>query len=118
MEERESGRKKKAGRPAKTVKKEIRACVRYTKIEYFIIKEKAGKANLNVSEYIRQLSIHGKVNARLSQEEQTWIRQLIGMANNLNQLAKACHQQGISQALISFEWYRTELDELFKKLKQ
>lgn len=117
MEEKESVKKKKAGRPAKMVRKEIRACVRYTKIEYFIIKEKAGKANLKVSEYIRQLSIHGKVNGRLSPEEQIWIRQLIGMANNLNQLAKACHQQGIAQALVSFEWYRTQLDELFKKLK-
>jgi len=117
MEETKQYQKKKVGRPVKTSKKEIRACVRYTKLEYFIIKEKAGKANLKVSEYIRQLSIHAKVNARLSAEEQSWIRQLIGMANNLNQLAKACHQQGIAQALIAFESYRTELDQLFKQLK-
>ena len=33
-------KQKKAGRPQKAIKKEIRACVRFTNHEYFIIKEK------------------------------------------------------------------------------
>lgn len=110
-------KRKKAGRPAKIVKKEVRACVRYSKTEYFIIREKAAKAGLNASEYIRQLTINGQVKTRLTEEERQFARQLIGMANNLNQLAKACHQEGLLQAMVYFESYRNHLDEILGKLK-
>jgi DNA primase len=49
-------------------------------------------------------------------EEREFTRKLIGMANNLNQLAKACHQEGLLQTMVYFENYRSELDEILKKL--
>jgi len=110
-------KRKKAGRPAKAVKKEIRACVRFTRSEYFTIKEKAVKAGLKVSAYIRQVGIHATINPRLSEEERDFVRQLIGMANNFNQLAKSCHEEGALRAMLYFESYRTRLDEILKKLK-
>lgn len=110
-------KRKKAGRPAKAVKKEIRTCVRFTRPEYFIIKEKASKAGVKVSVYIRQIGIHATINPRLSEDEREFVRQLIGMANNLNQLAKSCHQEGALRAMVYFESYRTRLDEILKKLK-
>lgn len=110
-------KRKKAGRPVKTVKKEVRACVRFTKTEYFIIREKASKAGLKASEYIRQITINGQVKTRLAEEERQFARQLIGMSNNLNQLAKACHQEGLLQAMVYFESYRNHLDEILGKLK-
>ena len=110
-------KRKKAGRPAKTIKKEIRACVRFTRPEYFIIKEKAAKAGVKVSAYIRQIGIYAAVTPRLTDEERHFVRQLIGMANNLNQLAKSCHQEGALRAMQYFESYRVTLDEIPKKLK-
>ena len=110
-------KKKKAGRPVKMIKKEVRACVRYSKAEYFVIREKASKAGLTASEYIRLVTITGQVKTRLSEEERMFARQLIGMANNLNQLAKACHQEGLLQAMVYFDGYRNRLDEILKKLK-
>jgi len=110
-------KRKKVGRPAKTVKKEIRACVRFTRPEYFIIKEKAAKAGVKVSAYIRQIGIYAAVTPRLTDEERQFVRQLIGMANNLNQLAKSCHQEGALRAMQYFESYRATLDEILKKLK-
>lgn len=109
--------RKKAGRPVKTIKKEVRACVRFTKTEYFIVREKASKAGLKASEYIRQITINGQVKTRLAEEERQFARQLIGMANNLNQLAKACHREGLLQAMIYFENYRNHLDEILGKLR-
>jgi hypothetical protein len=109
--------KKKAGRPEKIIKKEIRACVRFSKTEYFVIREKASKAGLKASEYMRHIAIYGQVKPRLAEEEREFIRQLIGMANNLNQLTKACHQQGLLQAMMHFESYRNHLDEILGKLK-
>lgn len=110
-------KEKKAGRPEKIIKKEIRACVRFSKTEYFVIREKASKAGQKVSEYMRHIAINGQVKPRLADEEREFIRQLIRMANNLNQLTKACHQQGLLQAMIYFERYRNRLDETLGKLK-
>jgi hypothetical protein len=110
-------KKKKAGRPAQDVKKEIRACVRYDKQEYFIIKHKASKAGLNVSAYIRQITVNGYVKIRLTDEERQFVRQLIGMANNINQIAKTCHDEGLLRAMEYFETYRNQIDEILEKLK-
>ncbi len=62
-------KQKKAGRPHKAVKKDIRACVRFSNHEYFIIKEKAKEAGVNASAYIRQTAIQSKITSRLSEEE-------------------------------------------------
>lgn len=108
---------RKAGRPVKAIKKEIRACVRFTHHEYFIVREKAKQAGINTSEYIRQTTIRGRVNPRLTIEESQIVRQLIGMAVNLNQVAKISHKEGLLKAMLYFEEYRTQIDQLIMKLK-
>lgn len=110
-------RKKKAGRPVKAVKKEVRACVRFTRPEYFIIKEKAARAGMTTSFYMRQVAIRAQVNTRLTDEERQFVRHLIGMSNNLNQIAKCCHQEGALKAMVYFQEYREQLDAILKKLK-
>jgi hypothetical protein len=112
-----SERKIKRGRPFKVVKKEIRAAVRFSKAEYFIVKEKAAKAGIRPSLYIRQTAIQALIKPRLTEEERHFVRQLIGMSNNLNQLAKSCHQEGVFKAMIYFENYRKKIDELLKDLR-
>ena len=112
-----SMKKKKAGRPAKTIKKEVRACVRFTRPEYFIVKEKAAKAGVSASVYIRQLAIYALITPRLTDEERQFVRQLIGMANNINQIAKCCHQEGALRAMMYFESFRAEVDSILKKLR-
>ncbi|WP_018614912.1 plasmid mobilization protein [Segetibacter koreensis] len=108
--------KKKAGRPAKMIKREIRACVRFTKTEYFIIRQKASKAGIKPSAYIRQIAINEVVMTRLSEEERQFVRQLVGMSNNLNQLAKNSHKEGMLKTMVYFENYRSQLDVLLQKL--
>lgn len=108
--------KKLPGRPAKFIKREIRASVRFTKTEYFIIRQKASKAGIKASAYIRQIAINGAVMTRLNEEERQFVRQLIGMANNLNQLAKNSYKEGMLKTMVYFEDYRTQFDVLLKKL--
>jgi hypothetical protein len=105
------------GRPKKAVKKEIITGTRFSKIEHFIVRQKASKAGLKLTEYIRTMAIKGDVKSRMSEEDRHFVRQLIGMANNLNQLTKLAHQQGIMRALLYFEKYRNQIDELLKALK-
>ena len=108
---------KPTGRPVKAIKREVRACIRFTRPEYLTIKEKAGKVGLKPSAYLRHLGIHSIINTRLTLEEREIARNLIGMANNLNQFIKCCHMEGIPLATFRFHDLTTSLDEMLKKLK-
>lgn len=108
---------RKNGRPKKQVKKEIIKSIRFSKAEYFIIKQKASKAGTKITFYIRQMAVEGKIISRLNDDERLFVRQLIGMANNLNQLTKKGHQEGLLTAVMMFEKYKNVIDELLEKLK-
>ena len=105
-----------AGRPRKAIKRESATGVRFTKAEYLIVKQKANKSGLKLTEYIRAMAIEGKVITRLNEEEKDFFRQLIGMANNLNQLTKKAHQEGMLTAILHFEKYRKQIDQLLNQL--
>jgi uncharacterized protein (DUF342 family) len=109
--------KHKNGRPKKVVKKEIIRSIRFSKTEYFIVKQHACKSGLKITVYIRQMALHGKIISRLSEEERQIVRQLIGMANNLNQLTKMGHREGFITAVLMFENYKNLMGELLEKLK-
>ena len=108
----------KAGRPVKTIRKEVRACVRFTKYEYFIIKEKAAQAGVKASVYIRQTAIQSQIVSRLTDEQLQFVRQLIGMSANINQVAKVCHRDGLYEAMLYFENYQNAIDTILSILKQ
>jgi|SRR6187551_1790397 hypothetical protein len=114
----ESEKRNSGGRPKKVIKRESATGVRFTKAEYYVIKQKALKAGIRVTTYIREMALNGSVKARTSEEERHFIRQLIGISNNLNQLAKKAHQEGLLTAVMHFEKYRNIIDELLEQLKQ
>src|SRR5690349_15384487 len=107
----------KAGRPLKTVKKDIRAAVRFSKAEYFIVQTKAGKAGLKVSAYIREVTINATVKPRLSDEDRQIARKLAGISNNANQLAKTAHKDGMLSALQYFETFKTAVDDFLNRFR-
>ena len=106
------------GRPKKPVKRDIVKGVRFTKSEFYVVKQKAVKAGIGVSLFIRQMAINGKVQPLLNEDERQFVRQLVGMANNLNQLTKKGHQEGFLTAVLMFEKYKNSIDELLEKLKR
>ncbi len=113
----ESNIKQRNGRPKKSVKKEIIKSIRFSKVEYYVIKQKAFRAGTKITFYIRQMAVEGRIISRLNDEERLFVRQLIGMANNLNQLTKKGHQEGLLTAIMMFEKYKNLIDELLEKLK-
>ena len=106
------------GRPKKPVKRDIIKGIRFTKSEFFVVKQKAAKAGIGISSFIRQMAINGKIKPLLDEEERQFVRQLIGIANNLNQLTKKGHQEGFLTAVLMFEKYKNSIDELLEKLKR
>ena len=114
----EGEKRNNGGRPKKTIKRESATGIRFTKAEYFLIKQKASKAGTCITTYIRDMALNGNVIAKLNEEERQFVRQLIGISNNLNQLAKKGHQEGILTAVLLFENYRNIIDELLEKMKK
>ena len=105
------------GRPKQSIKRESATGVRFTEAEYFIIKQKASKAGMRLTTYIREMALHGKIIARMNEDERQFVSQLIGMSNNLNQLTKKGHQEGLLTAVMHFEKYRNMIDQILEKLR-
>jgi len=84
--------------------------VKFSRIDYERLLHRSRQANRTLAEFIREAAFEARIVARHSTEEAAVIRNLVGMANNLNQLARLSHQTG---------FYRTRnaVMELLEKLK-
>ncbi len=58
------------------------------------------------------MAIDGEVRATLTDEQWQYVKQLVGMSNNLNQLAGTAQKEGTLNAVLHFELYRNRIDEL------
>ena len=86
----------KGGRPKKeaTEKLKYRVAVKMATADYYRLLTRAHEAGVSPSEYMRGCFRNGHVKERLSEEHAGYIRQLCGMANNLNQLAHKANAGG------------------------
>jgi hypothetical protein len=87
--------KHRGGAPRKAIKKEKSIRVRLSATQYFLIEGKAKSAGLKISDWFRAAAVGAKVIARLSPEERLFMKDLSGMANNLNQLTKVANSGGL-----------------------
>lgn len=90
---------KKGGRPPKEIKREFLMGFNATQYEKLVIQEKAKQSGLRIAEYLRQAAMNGKITRRPTAEEIQLYRNLTGLSNNLNQLTKEAHQQGLIQVI-------------------
>ena len=84
------------GRPAKKPSEKMgyKITVKMATEEYYSLKAKAGLAGINRSEFIRLCIRSSVVKQSLSPELMGHIRQLSGMANNVNQIARTANATG------------------------
>ena len=87
--------KHKGGRPKVKVRRETHVKVRLTATERYMISARAKDAGMRLSDWIRAAAKAAKVVARLKPEDLQIMRMLAGLANNLNQLTKLAHRDGI-----------------------
>ena len=88
---------KKGGRPRllNTEKKKYKLPpVRLSTVDYVTVKNRSKQAGLTLTEYQRQMVLHGQVVERVSAEQMELYRQLAGMGNNMNQLAHQANKYG------------------------
>ena len=106
----------KGGRPKQAVLRDRWIGTRFTAAELLIVKQKAHLAGLVLSHFLRESALHAIVTSHFTAEEKEWLRQLTGMANNLNQIAHKGNAEGFLSALAPFQFYRDKLDQLITKL--
>lgn len=110
---------KKGGRPAKSLaeKRKYRLSLKLNTNEYFQLKSKAKTAGKNRCDFLRELILTGEVIQRFSAEQNEAVRKISGMANNLNQLVKLAHVQGVCYIEETAKKLLQILDELLKRVR-
>ena len=71
--------------------------VKFSKPSYEALRLRARKANRKLAEYIRESALNGEVISGHNTETVAIAKNLIGMANNLNQLTKLSHLRGFHE---------------------
>jgi len=104
--------KKNTGRPIQPVKRENAIGIRLTPVERFRIEQKAGRTGMNLTTYIRQMALTGKIIDRLTEEDRQILRQLIQMSCSISELAKVASDAGMLKAMFHFEALRNRIDNL------
>lgn len=108
----------KGGRPKKeaTEKLKYRVAVKMAAADYFRLLTHAHDAGISPSEYMRECFRNGYVKERLSKEHSGHVRQLCGMANNLNQLARKANAGGYSEVGWDCKVALARIHELINKI--
>ena len=110
--------KNKGGRP-KAVKGKARTktiSTRLTLAEWKTVMKRISDAGKKPSHFLRELLLHGKVEAARTQEDRQQIRMLEGGCNNLNQLAKLAHQQGFAFAKTKIMGLLDEFNKIIERI--
>lgn len=107
------------GRPPKsaTEKRKYKITARFATKEYFSLKEKARRAGITLSEYLRSSAASSVVRERLRSQHLHLIHQLTGMANNLNQISRKANAAGYVRVRSEYHNLASEIDNLISRIK-
>ena len=117
---RNQDKKKPKGRPtvadARRLSKAV--TVKFSKIDYETLRTRSRKANRRLAEYIRESALQSEVVQPRTEADMKEYRTLVGMANNLNQLTKMAHQDGIIYLYSPIEGLLREITNTIREYKQ
>ena len=117
---RNQDKKKPKGRPtvadARRLSKAV--TVKFSKIDYETLRTRSRKTNRRLAEYIREFALQSEVVQPRTEADLKEYRTLVGMANNLNQLAKLSHQEGIYYTSLQLDRLLAEISDIVRTYKQ
>ena len=100
-------------------KREKEVKVRMTQAEHYAIGEKAHKAGKQLAVYMRDAALQKEIKAQLTpQQIEAYVayrKMFTGLSNNLNQLLREVHKEGLMKYAAKIETIVKEIEE---KLKQ
>ena len=109
----------KNGSPAKGLseQKAYKVTVKMATENFYTLKAKAKFAGINRCEFIRRCICSGVVQQRLTPELMKHIRQLCGMANNVNQIARTANAAGYFDVHLRCLEMNERLDKVIKRIE-
>ena len=112
--------KKRGGRPTVADGKRLSKAVtvKFSKKDYEILRTRSRKANRRMAEYIRESALQSEVVQPRTEADIKEYRTLVGMANNLNQLTKMAHQDGIIYLYSPIDNLLGEITNMVRTYKQ
>ena len=116
----DQNKKKPKGRPtvadARRLSKAV--TVKFSKTDYETLKTRSRKANRRLAEYIRESALQSEVVQPRTEADMKEYRTLVGLANNLNQLTKMAHQDGIIYLYSPIDKLLVEITNVIREYKQ
>lgn len=111
---------KKGGRPVKEdiEKRRYRVNLMLNTEEYLTLASKSTEACLSFKDYLRSIIPKAEIRQHLSTETMGLIRQLAGMANNLNQIAHRANAAGYWDARTEYLFLAEKIDNLLNDLEK
>ena len=113
-------KKKPKGRPtvadARRLSKAV--TVKFSKIDYEMLRTRSRKANRRLAEFIRESALKSEVVQPRTETDLKEYRTLVGMANNLNQLTKLAHQDSIIYLYSPIDKLLGEITNVIREYKQ
>ena len=106
--------KHKGGRPKANIKRESHAKIRLTATERILYNGRAKDAGMNLSDFVRAAIKSARVTSRLSVEDMKLMRMMTGLANNLNQLTRLAHRDGLLSVARKCSEVLNEIDQALK----
>ena len=117
---RNQDKKKSKGRPtvadARRLSKAV--TVKFSKIDYEILRTRSRKTNRRLAEYIRESALKSEIVQPRTEADLKEYRTLVGMANNLNQLTKMAHQDSIIYLYSPIDRLLGEITSVIREYKQ
>lgn len=107
------------GRPTKKrgEGKTYRASARLNTSEYYSFLAKVKQSNLSQSDFVRQCISQAIVKERFTVEHLHLIRNLTGMANNLNALTKQAYTHGFVVIYDTMKELGQDMDKIIREMK-
>ncbi|MDR1679922.1 MAG: MobC family plasmid mobilization relaxosome protein [Prevotellaceae bacterium] len=110
---------KKGGRPklSPAEKLKYRIAVNLCTKDYYALKAKATQAGMTGTEVARLAIINCQIHQRLTTEQMEYIRQLSGMGNNLNQIARKANTEGYTNTRSEYHYLADKIDKLINQIE-
>ena len=111
--------KKPGGRPKLASYQKRTRCFRvmFNENDYIYIQSKAEQAGLSVNEFCHQAAMDCQISQRISPELVSAIRDLSGIANNVNQIAHQMHIHGLEAVSQHCITIITEISRIIAQIK-
>ena len=112
-------RRNRGGRPKKDAAEKLKykVVVRLSTGDFYALKSKAKAAKLPRAEIARRAVTGCRIVSRLTPEQAGYMRNLMGMGNNLNQLTKLAHSTGYKNVEQFLQSLVGEISQTIKRFR-